>query len=73
MKALRFSLVDDADIIFASSTPLTIGLPALAARWIKGVPFIFEVRDLWPELPVAMGVIKNPILIKTLSLLEWFI
>ena len=71
LKALRFIFFADVDLILASSTPLTISLPAIAARWFKGIPYIFEVRDLWPELPVAMGVIKNPILIKILSLLEW--
>ena len=50
---------------------MTVALPAIAAKWIRGIPFIFEVRDLWPELPIAMGLIKNPILIKILSLLEW--
>ncbi|MDC3183963.1 glycosyltransferase family 4 protein [Prochlorococcus sp. AH-716-B20] len=71
LKALRFTLFDDADLIFASSTPLTVSLPAIAAKWFRGIPYIFEVRDLWPELPVAMGIIKNPILIKILKLLEW--
>lgn len=50
------------DIVFATSTPLTIALPAvLSARKLK-VPMVFEVRDLWPEMPIAMGALKNPIL-----------
>jgi glycosyltransferase involved in cell wall biosynthesis len=48
------------DLVFASSTPLTAGLPGVVARWIRRKPFVFEVRDLWPELPKAMGVLKNP-------------
>ena len=71
LKSLGFIIFADVDMIIASSTPLTISLPAIAAKWFRGIPFIFEVRDLWPELPVAMGVVKNPILIKILSLLEW--
>lgn len=59
----------DCDLVYASSTPLTVGLPALAARYIRGRRMIFEVRDLWPELPKAMGVIRNPVL---LWLLDWF-
>lgn len=47
------------DVVFATSTPLTIALPAvLTARKLK-VPMIFEVRDLWPEMPVAMGALRN--------------
>ena len=37
----------------------------------KNKPFIFEVRDLWPELPKAMGVITNPIILSLMSVLEW--
>tara|TARA_R110002126_G_scaffold110918_1_gene248355 strand:- start:65557 stop:66804 length:1248 start_codon:yes stop_codon:yes gene_type:complete len=58
------------DLVFASSTPLTAGLPGVAARWFRRKPFVFEVRDLWPELPKAMGVIKNPAILFCLSLME---
>lgn len=48
------------DVVFATSTPLTIALPAvLTARKLK-VPMVFEVRDLWPEMPIAMGALSNP-------------
>lgn len=47
------------DVVFASSTPLTIALPAIwAARRLR-VPFVFEVRDLWPEIPIALGVLRG--------------
>ncbi len=52
----------DADLVFATSTPLTVGLPGMKAARRLGVPFVFEVRDLWPELPVAMGIVRNPLL-----------
>jgi len=38
---------------------------------LRGTPFVFEVRDLWPELPRAMGVVRNPLLLAALSALEW--
>jgi glycosyltransferase involved in cell wall biosynthesis len=44
------------DIAIASSTPLSVVLPALASQRLRGLPFIFEIRDPWPELPRAMGV-----------------
>jgi hypothetical protein len=50
-----------ADIIFATSTPLTIAIPAVIASKRQKIPLVFEVRDLWPELPIAMGALKNPI------------
>ncbi|WP_240654985.1 glycosyltransferase family 4 protein [Rhodovarius crocodyli] len=46
------------DLVLASSTPLTVVLPALAAR----APFVFEMRDPWPELPRAMGGVPRPLL-----------
>ncbi len=52
----------DGDIIFATSTPLTIALPAVPASRKKKIPMVFEVRDLWPEMPIAVGALKNPLL-----------
>lgn len=49
------------DLVFATSTPLTVGIPALLMKFINKVPYIFEVRDLWPEVPIQMGALKNPI------------
>lgn len=49
----------DVDIIFATSTPLTIALPAISTAKKLNVPMVFEVRDLWPELPIAMGALRN--------------
>ena len=50
------------DVIFATSTPLTIAIPAVFASRKKKIPMVFEVRDLWPELPIAMGALRNPVL-----------
>jgi glycosyltransferase involved in cell wall biosynthesis len=49
------------DVVFATSTPLTIALPAIAAKLWHRCPMVFEVRDVWPEVPIAMGVLRNPI------------
>lgn len=50
----------EADLVFATSTPLTIALPAIFVSKKQKIPMVFEVRDLWPELPIAMGALKNP-------------
>jgi len=54
--------IRDADVVFATSTPLTTGLPGTLARWLRGVPFVFEVRDIWPESVVQAGGLRNPLL-----------
>ncbi|MBK1660877.1 glycosyltransferase family 4 protein [Paracraurococcus ruber] len=55
-RATALALAERWDLVVASSTPLTVALPALAARRLRGTPFVFEIRDPWPELPRAMGV-----------------
>ncbi|MBE0508157.1 MAG: glycosyltransferase family 4 protein [Marinospirillum sp.] len=52
----------EGDVIFATSTPLTIALPAVPAARKKKIPMVFEVRDLWPEMPIAVGALNNPVL-----------
>lgn len=58
------------DKCLATSTPLTVGLIAMWLKKKYNIPYIFEVRDLWPEAPIQMDVIKNPILINILRKLE---
>lgn len=47
------------DVVLATSTPLTIGIPALVKKWFGGTPFVFEVRDVWPEAVIAIGAINS--------------
>ena len=48
-----------ANIVFATSTPLTVTIPGVISSKIKRVPYIFEARDLWPEDHVASGRMKE--------------
>ena len=61
------------DLVLATSTPLTIGIPALMKKWIHKTPFIFETRDIWPEAVIAIGAIKNKIVKQILYFLEHLI
>lgn len=47
------------DVVLATSTPLTVGIPGLVASALRVTPFVFEVRDLWPEAAIQMGVISR--------------
>ncbi|MDZ4169810.1 MAG: glycosyltransferase family 4 protein [Coriobacteriia bacterium] len=47
------------DVVFATSTPLTVGIPGWLAAALRRTPFVFEVRDLWPEAAVQMGAIRR--------------
>ncbi|NLT07706.1 MAG: glycosyltransferase family 4 protein [Solirubrobacterales bacterium] len=48
------------DVVFATSPPLTMALPAIAAARRWRAPLVFEVRDLWPEAPIQMGALRSP-------------
>lgn len=56
--------------IYATSTPLSVGLLAIFLKKIKKIPYIFEIRDLWPLVPIEMGYIKNKNFQKFLFWLE---
>jgi glycosyltransferase involved in cell wall biosynthesis len=72
LRSIILALREDYDLLFATSTPLTAAIPGIAMKLFRRKPFVFEVRDLWPELPKAMGVVKNPLLLGAMGLLEWF-
>lgn len=69
--SLGIALKEPTDLVFATSTPLTAAIPGIFAKVFRRKPFVFEVRDLWPELPKAMGVVRNPLVLWGLAVLEW--
>lgn len=71
LRSIGLAFTEKYDVLFATTTPLTAGIPGILARWLRGKPFVFEVRDLWPELPRAMGVIRNPLVLWAMGVLEW--
>ena len=56
------------DVVYASSTPLTVGIPGVVAARAKGAPFVFELQDLWPAAPAALGFLTRP---SELAAAEW--
>ena len=58
------------DLIYATSPPLFVGGVPLSLKAMRRIPFVFEVRDLWPESAVAMGELKNPRYIRWATVLE---
>ncbi len=49
------------DVVFATHTPLTVGLAGASLGRHFRVPFVFEVRDLWPQALVNVGALSNPV------------
>ncbi len=61
--------VREVDLVWGTSPPIFQGLAAWALARLKRKPFLFEVRDLWPYFAVAVGVLRNRVLIQ---LARWF-
>jgi glycosyltransferase involved in cell wall biosynthesis len=64
-----YALTLPADVVVCSSGPLTVGIPGLLARYVRRRPLVFEVRDLWPEGAVQLGVLRQGLVIR---LARWF-
>ncbi len=60
------------DVIVATSTPLTIIIPGAIAKLRHRAPLVFEVRDLWPAVPIDMGYLSSPLIRWPAQLLERF-
>jgi glycosyltransferase involved in cell wall biosynthesis len=65
--------VKEVDLVWGTSPPIFQGLTAWALARLKGVPFLFEVRDLWPAFAVGVGVLRHRILIWLSEWLERFL
>lgn len=57
-------------VFYITSTPLSTGVIGLWAKKKLGIPYIFEVRDLWPEAPIQVGAVRNKWVQKLLYDLE---
>lgn len=70
--SIRLIFSEKYDLLFATSTPLTIAIPGIVMKWFYPKrKFVFEVRDLWPELPKEMGAVKNKLALWLMGVLEY--
>lgn len=65
--------VEQVDVIWGTSPPIFQGVTAWGLARLKRARFLFEVRDLWPRFAVAVGVLRNPWLIRASEWLERFL
>lgn len=67
-EAIGGLLVKKTDVVIATSPPLFSGLAGWFVSRLKRCPLVFDVRDIWPESAVALGVLQNP---HAIRLSEW--
>ena len=65
--------VKKVDLVWGTSPPIFQGITAWALARFKRAPFLFEVRDLWPAFAIAVGVLRQPLLIRLSEWLESFL
>ena len=65
--------VRNVDLVWGTSPPIFQGFTAWLLARLKGVPFLFEVRDLWPAFAIGVGVLRQPVLIRASEWLERFL
>jgi glycosyltransferase involved in cell wall biosynthesis len=65
--------VREVDLVMGTTPPIFQAVSAWFVAWMRRKPFLLEVRDLWPEFGVGMGVLKNPAVIALARGLEGFL
>lgn len=68
-----FKVKGKYDVVIVTSPPLFVGATGYLISRLKGIPFVFEVRDLWPESAIDTGVLTNGLIIKLAYWVEGFI
>jgi glycosyltransferase involved in cell wall biosynthesis len=67
-----YALTLRCDVVISSSPPITAAIPGLLARYLRRKPLFFEVRDLWPEVLLDLGVVRNKLAIWGARVFEKF-
>ena len=61
------------DVILAPSPPLTVGVSAWLLGLMRGVPFVYNVQEIYPDIAINLGALKNRALIRAMYGLERFV
>ncbi len=68
--ASYFAVTKKCDLVISSSGPITVTIPGLLAKYFRNRKLIFEVRDLWPQGAIELGLLRNSILRKLAFFIE---
>ncbi|UGU14385.1 glycosyltransferase family 4 protein [Sinomicrobium kalidii] len=60
-------LVKRPDVAFVYQGAIPVGIPAIVFKWFRGVPFVYDINDLWPETVAVSGMMKNKRLLKLIN------
>ncbi len=60
-------LIQKADVAFVTQGPATIGMPAILLKWLRRIPFLFSIQDLWPDSLLSTGMFSEGLAFKLLN------
>jgi colanic acid biosynthesis glycosyl transferase WcaI len=60
--------VQRPDVAYVYHPPATIAFPAIALKAIRGVPFVLDIQDLWPDTLAATGMVTSPSVLRAVAL-----
>ena len=60
-------LVKSSDVVYVYHPPATVGLPALALKYLRRIPFVYDVQDLWPDTLTATGMVNGSVVLRLLG------
>lgn len=49
------------EVMYAYHPPLTVGIAASLIRWVRGIPLVYDIQDMWPDTLKATGMLNNPL------------
>ncbi len=61
-------VIGSPDVAYVYHPPGTVGLPAIALRWLRGLRFVYDVQDLWPDTLAASGMVRSRAVLKAVGL-----
>lgn len=61
-------LLKQADVVYVYHPPATVALPAMILKLLRGMPFVYDIQDLWPDTLAASGMLKNRAMLKCVDL-----
>jgi len=71
--AAALVLARKPDVILAPSPPLTVGVSAWLLGLARSAPFVYNVQEIYPDIAINLGALKNPVLIRMMHALERFV
>jgi colanic acid biosynthesis glycosyl transferase WcaI len=73
LSTIKASTVPKHDVVLVPSPPLSNGIVADLVNRVRGIPFVYNVQDIWPDVAVRAGLVKNEATVRRLRRVEDYV